>query len=339
MLEENESRILSPFARLSSRTRGRERSEEPCPIRPVFQRDRDRILHSKAFRRLIHKTQVFLSPWGDHYRTRLTHTLEVSQIGRTVARALRLNEDLTEAIALGHDLGHTPFGHAGEDVLNDIMPEGFSHQVQSLRVVDLLENNGSGLNLTQEVRDGILRHSKGRRDFLSSDETDAPLTLEAEVIRAADVIAYINHDIDDALRAGMLREGEIPPECSTVLGHTHSSRISTMVFDIISQSLESPHLKMTDHIHTATLQLRDFLFERVYLDPLTLGEMEKASRILKELFAYFIHHLSEIPEEILRVNTGSDDKRAVCDFLAGMTDRYAMMTFERLFLPQPWMIF
>ena len=339
MLEENESRILSPFARLSSRTRGRERSEEPCPIRPVFQRDRDRILHSKAFRRLIHKTQVFLSPWGDHYRTRLTHTLEVSQIGRTVARALRLNEDLTEAIALGHDLGHTPFGHAGEDVLNDIMPEGFSHQVQSLRVVDLLENNGSGLNLTQEVRDGILRHSKGRRDFLSPDETDAPLTLEAEVIRAADVIAYINHDIDDALRAGMLREGEIPPECSTVLGHTHSSRISTMVFDIISQSLESPHLKMTDHIHTATLQLRDFLFERVYLDPLTLGEMEKASRILKELFAYFIHHLSEIPEEILRVNTGSDDKRAVCDFLAGMTDRYAMMTFERLFLPQPWMIF
>jgi len=339
MLEENESRILSPFARLSSRTRGRERSEEPCPIRPVFQRDRDRILHSKAFRRLIHKTQVFLSPWGDHYRTRLTHTLEVSQIGRTVARALRLNEDLTEAIALGHDLGHTPFGHAGEDVLNDIMPEGFSHQVQSLRVVDLLENNGSGLNLTQEVRDGILRHSKGRRDFLSPDETDAPLTLEAEVIRAADVIAYINHDIDDALRAGMLREGEIPPECSTVLGHTHSSRISTMVFDIISQSLESPHLKMTDRIHTATLQLRDFLFERVYLDPLTLGEMEKASRILKELFAYFIHHLSEIPEEILRVNTGSDDKRAVCDFLAGMTDRYAMMTFERLFLPQPWMIF
>ncbi len=339
MLEENESRILSPFAQLSSRTRGRERSEEPCPIRPVFQRDRDRILHSKAFRRLIHKTQVFLSPWGDHYRTRLTHTLEVSQIGRTVARALRLNEDLTEAIALGHDLGHTPFGHAGEDVLNDIMPEGFSHQVQSLRVVDLLENNGSGLNLTQEVRDGILRHSKGRRDFLSPDETDAPLTLEAEVIRAADVIAYINHDIDDALRAGMLREGEIPPECATVLGHTHSSRISTMVFDIISQSSESPHLKMTDHIHTATLQLRDFLFERVYLDPLTLGEMEKASRILRELFAYFIHHLSEIPEEILRVNTGSDEKRAVGDFLAGMTDRYAMMTFERLFLPQPWMIF
>jgi len=338
MLEENESRILSPFAQLSSRTRGQERSEEPCPVRPVFQRDRDRILHSKAFRRLIHKTQVFLSPWGDHYRTRLTHTLEVSQIGRTVAKALRLNEDLTEAIALGHDLGHTPFGHAGEDVLNEIMPEGFSHHEQSLRVVDLLENNGLGLNLTLEVRDGILRHSKGRRDFLSPSGAEAPLTLEAEVVRAADVIAYINHDIDDALRAGMLREGEIPSECAEVLGHTHSSRISTMVFDVISRSAESPHLRMTDQVHTAALQLRDFLFERVYLDPLTLGEMEKASRILRELFAYFVQHLSEIPEEILRVTAGSDQKKAVCDFLAGMTDRYAMMTFERLFLPQPWMI-
>jgi len=338
MLEENESRILSPFAQLSSRTRGQERSEEPCPVRPVFQRDRDRILHSKAFRRLIHKTQVFLSPWGDHYRTRLTHTLEVSQIGRTVAKALRLNEDLTEAIALGHDLGHTPFGHAGEDVLNEIMPEGFSHHEQSLRVVDLLENNGLGLNLTLEVRDGILRHSKGRRDFLSPSGAEAPLTLEAEVVRAADVIAYINHDIDDALRAGMLREGEIPSECAEVLGYTHSSRISTMVFDVISRSAESPHLRMTDQVHTAALQLRDFLFERVYLDPLTLGEMEKASRILRELFAYFVQHLSEIPEEILRVTAGSDQKKAVCDFLAGMTDRYAMMTFERLFLPQPWMI-
>jgi dGTPase len=338
MLEENERKTFSPYAQLSSRTQGRERDEEPCPIRPAFQRDRDRILHSKAFRRLIHKTQVFLSPWGDHYRTRLTHTLEVSQIGRTIAKALRLNEDLTEAVALGHDLGHTPFGHAGEDVLNEIMPEGFSHHEQSLRVVSLLENNGSGLNLTLEVRDGILKHSKGRRDFLSQNEVDPPRTLEAEVIRAADVIAYINHDIDDALRAEMLREDEIPSDCTEVLGHTHSSRISTMVFDIISQSGDSPHLQMSEPIHAATLKLRDFLFERVYLDPLTLGEMEKASHILRELFAYFVRHLSAIPGEILKVNAGSDERRAVCDFLAGMTDRYAMMAFERLFLPQPWMI-
>ena len=338
MLEENEGLILSPYAQLSSRSRGRDRTEEPCPIRPAFQRDRDRILHSKAFRRLIHKTQVFLSPWGDHYRTRLTHTLEVSQIGRTIAKALRLNEDLTEAIALGHDLGHTPFGHAGEDVLNEIMPEGFSHQEQSLRVVSLLENNGLGLNLTVEVRDGILKHSKGRRDFLSLAGADSPQTLEAEVIRAADVVAYINHDIDDALRAGIVREDEIPSDCGEVLGYTHSSRIRTMVDDLISRSLNAPHLQMTDPVHAATLKLRDFLFERVYLDSLTLGEMEKATRILRELFAYFFHHLSEIPEEILKVNSESDEKRAVCDFLAGMTDRYAMMTFERLFLPQPWMI-
>jgi len=339
ILEENEEKSLSPFAQLSSRTRGRERPEEECPIRPAFQHDRDRILHSKAFRRLIHKTQVFLSPWGDHYRTRLTHTLEVSQIGRTIARALRLNEDLTEAIALGHDLGHTPFGHAGEDVLNEIMPEGFSHHEQSLRVVRILENNGEGLNLTLEVRDGILRHSKGRGDFLVGEEKDGPLTLEGEVIRAADVIAYINHDIDDALRAEMIRSEEIPQDCARILGANHSSRIHRMVSDIVRQSQDAPHLGMSEEVHSATLRLRDFLYERVYLHPLTLQEMEKATRVLRELFYYYSDHLSQIPEEILKLEAGSPGKRAVCDFLAGMTDRYAMMTFEKLFLPQPWMIF
>lgn len=339
MLEANEARLLSPFAQLSAHTRGREREEPECPIRPAFQHDRDRILHSKAFRRLIHKTQVFLSPGGDHYRTRLTHTLEVSQIGRTIAKGLRLNEDLTEAIALGHDLGHTPFGHAGEDLLNEIMPEGFSHHEQSLRVVRILENNGLGLNLTAEVRDGILKHSKGRRDFLYPGEADGPLTLEGEVIRAADVIAYINHDIDDALRAGLIQEHELPRDCSIALGGTHSSRIHTMVSDLLSQSADCPHLQMSEETHAACLKLRDFLFEKVYLHPRTRQEMAKATQILKELFEYFTDHLSEIPEEILRVNGGSSRERAVCDFLAGMTDRYAMMTFERLFLPRPWMIF
>ena len=336
--EASEAKIFSPFAQLSSRTRGREREEAECPIRPAFQHDRDRILHSKAFRRLIHKTQVFPSPWGDHYRTRLTHTLEVSQIGRTIARALQLNEDLAEAIALGHDLGHTPFGHAGEDVLDEIMPGGFSHHEQSLRVVRILENNGLGLNLTLEVQDGILRHSKGRKDFLVGGQKDGPLTLEGEVIRAADVIAYINHDIDDALRAGMIGASDLPADCSGTLGDSHSARIHTMVSDLLSQSARSPHLQMSPKVHEATLRLRDFLFDKVYLDIRTLQEMEKATRILKELFEYYVDHLSELPEEILRVNSGSSRERAVCDFLAGMTDRYAMMTFERLFLPQPWMI-
>jgi len=337
--EKNEARLLSPYAQLSSRSRGRQREEEECPIRPAFQHDRDRILHSKAFRRLIHKTQVFLSPWGDHYRTRLTHTLEVSQIGRTIARGLRLNEDLAEAIALGHDLGHTPFGHAGEDVLDEILADGFCHQEQSLRVVEVLENNGAGLNLTLEVRDGIRKHSKGRGDFLVAADEDGPLTLEGEAIRAADVIAYVNHDLDDALRAGLVRAEEIPAECRRVLGETHSRRIHTMVSDLLAQSQDRPHLLMSEEVHRATLLLRDFLYERVYLHPLTIQEMKKATGVLRELFSYFIRNLEEVPEEIRRINAGGPAERAVADFLAGMTDRYALTTYERLFLPQPWMIF
>jgi dGTPase len=336
-LEAIERQALSPFAVLSANSKGRERDEAEDPIRLAFQRDRDRILHSKAFRRLKDKTQVFLSPTGDHYRTRLTHTLEVAQIGRTIARGLRLNEDLTEAIALGHDLGHTPFGHAGEVVLNELLPGGFRHEEQSLRVVRLLEREGRGLNLTVEVLDGIRRHSKGRDGRpLGMEDGEGPLSLEARILRVADLIAYVNHDIDDALRGGLLAEGDLPAEPRRILGETHSQRIGTAVGDVIQASRGVPEIRMGAAVEEALLALRGFLFERVYVDPRSRREFEKAAKVVRELYAHYLARPEEIPAEIRRANAAGETGRAACDFLAGMTDRYALGQYRRLFLPHPW---
>jgi len=331
--EEFERRNLSPYAALSAESKGRLRPIEECQVRTVFQRDRDRIIHSKAFRRLKDKTQVFLAPKGDHYRTRLTHTLEVSQIARTIARALRLNEDLTEAIALGHDLGHTPFGHAGEAVLNRLTPGGFAHAKQSLRVVDLLENEGEGLNLTYETRDGILKHSKGRGGVTSEE---MPETLEGQIVRFADVIAYVNHDIDDAIRAEVISESDLPDQFVKVLGNARSERIDTMVKAVIRASLNRPVIEMDETILEATLGLREYLYENVYTCPRMMDQIEKAEHVLESLFNYYLEHIDEIPPYIRR-NAEKDGKhRVVCDFIAGMTDGYALETYRRLFLPEPW---
>ncbi len=339
-LEEQERSIFSPHATLSSKTKGRQRPEEECPLRPAFQHDRDRIIHSKSFRRLKHKTQVFLAPTGDHYRTRLTHTLEVSQIARTISKSLHLNEDLTEAISLAHDLGHTPFGHAGEDTLNGVLPGGFNHSEQSLRVVDLLEKDGQGLNLTFEVREGISKHSKGRGEILSQDPEDTASTLEGQVVRVADIIAYINHDIDDAIRGEIISRGDIPRSCLDCLGETHSKRINTMVNDIIleTRKTDKGRLSITEEVLISILKLRDFLWDRVYENETVHKDFHKASKILKELYEYFMAHpdsfLSTIEKEALYDSL----ERCVCDFLAGMTDRYAFHLYEGLFLPLPWMI-
>ncbi len=327
-LQELEEKILSPFAALSSRTRGREHPEEECEIRTPFQRDRDRVIHSKAFRRLKHKTQVFISPEGDHYRTRLTHTLEVAQIARTVARALRLNEDLTEAIALGHDLGHTPFGHAGEDALNSVYRPGFRHNEQSLRVVERLERRTTafpGLNLTWEVRDGI-RHHTGNI---------LPATLEGRIIRIADRIAYINHDIDDAIRAGVITQEQLPQECIDVLGTNSSARIDHMVKDLIASSLGQPDIRMSPKVQEATDRLRSFLFEKVYIGSLAKAEEGKAKAVLQSLFGHFVSHPGELAGE-LGVDTLEDVERAAVDFIAGMTDRYAIAEYSKHFLPSAW---
>ncbi len=339
-LEERERLILSPHAMLSSRTRGRQRFEEECPLRPAFQHDRDRIIHSKSFRRLKHKTQVFLAPAGDHYRTRLTHTLEVSQIARTISKALRLNEELTEAISLGHDIGHTPFGHAGEDTLNEMVPGGFSHAEQSLRVVDLLERDGQGLNLTYEVRDGILKHSKGRGEILCDDPQMAAVTLEGQVVRIADIIAYINHDIDDALRGGVISQKDLPARCLRVLGETHSKRINTMVNDVITQTLRSDDgkLHVREEILFAMMELRDFLWERIYENETVHADFHKAAKILKELFQYFWEHPENFLFFIGKESLYDSLERCICDFVAGMTDRYAFNLYERIFLPLPWKI-
>ncbi|MBI5787799.1 MAG: deoxyguanosinetriphosphate triphosphohydrolase [Candidatus Schekmanbacteria bacterium] len=335
-LEEQEKRNFSPFAVLSTSSQGRLRPESECGVRLIFQHDRDRIIHSKSFRRLKHKTQVFLAPSGDHYRTRLTHTLEVSQIARTIARALRLNEDLCEAIALGHDLGHTPFGHAGEEILNEIHPGGFKHAEQSLRVVDVLEKDGRGLNLTWEVRDGILKHTKGGGDLFPQNREEKALSLEGQIVRIADRIAYVNHDIDDALRGNVIVISELPEESIKVLGTTHAKRINTMVCDIIFQSSENlPELKMSRTVLSATDKLRDFLYERVYFNPATHTEFVKAKKILSELYQYFLEHSENLPDTKAENVT---DARRVCDFIAGMTDRYAIETYERLFIPQPWLV-
>lgn len=337
-IEESERRTLSPFAALAAASRGRAHPEEPCPVRTAFQRDRDRIIHCKAFRRLKHKTQVFLDPEGDHYRTRLTHTLEVAQIGRTIARALRLNEDLTEALALAHDLGHPPFGHAGEEALDALLPGGFRHEEQSLRVVRVLEREGKGLNLTVEVQDGIARHSKGRAGpGVTAEGEAAPFTLEAQVLRIADLIAYVNHDIDDAIRAGLLTAAALPAEEVRVAGETHSTRIGRMVQDVIAHSWDQPRIRMGEPMHRALLALRGFLFERVYDNPRSRREFDKAIKIIGELFGAFREHPEAIPPEIRQVS-GEDGDRAACDFIAGMTDRYALTCYERLFLPRTWTV-
>ncbi len=336
-LSEEREESLSPYAVKSRFSRGRLRDEEPCPIRTAFQRDRDRIIHSKAFRRLKHKTQVFIAPLGDHYVTRLTHTLEVSQIGRTIARALNLNEDLTEAIALGHDLGHTPFGHVGEDVLNELCTHGFRHNEQSLRVVDLLEKDGRGLNLTLEVRDGILNHSKSGSEVLGEGwgETD---TLEGEIVKMADIIAYINHDIGDAIRAGIITERALPLDAVKVLGISHSQRINTMVSDIIDSSwaasgygkivIENPKITMSPGILDATNVLRDFLFARVYHMKAAEEESEKARGVVSRLYHYFTKHEEGLPPEYLAYSDSTE--RRVADYIAGMTDQYAQRVADGL---------
>jgi len=339
-LEDLEKQTLSPFATLSSKSKGRQFAEEECPLRPAFQHDRDRIIHSKSFRRLKHKTQVFLTPMGDHYRTRLTHALEVSQIARTISKALRLNEDLTEAISLGHDLGHTPFGHAGEETLNEIVPGGFNHADQSLRVVDLLEKDGKGLNLTSEVRDGILKHSKGKGEILCEDAETMAFTREGQVVRIADIIAYINHDIDDAIRGGIISSNDIPDDCLRCLGDSHSKRINTMVDDIVRETFESGvgKLSMSGKVLSAVLDLREFLWERVYESKAVRTDFFKATKILKELYHYLVDHPDYFLMQIKMESPYDSLERCVCDFVAGMTDRYAFSLYEKLFLPLPWVV-
>ncbi len=326
--EEWEKQQLSKYAMLSSESAGRDMPETECDIRTIYQRDRDRILHCKSFRRLKHKTQVFLAPEGDHYRTRLTHTLEVAQIGRTIARALRLNEDLTEAIALGHDLGHTPFGHCGERILNELCPFGFRHYEQSIRVVEFLEKDGLGLNLSKEVKDGILNH-----------RTDGhPSTLEGKIIRLSDKIAYINHDIDDAIRGRILREEDLPSEYTNILGHSTKERLNTLIHDIIYESMGKDDICMSDNVSYAMTELRRFMFNSVYLNPAAKSEESKASKMLEEMYCYFTAHYEEVPESfrIIEANHGESKERAICDYIAGMSDQYAVNIFKKIFIPVSW---
>ncbi len=340
MLEDQEARTLSPRAQLSSKTKGRDRIEEPCPIRPAFQHDRDKILHCKAFRRLKHKTQVLLLPKGDHYRTRLTHTLEVSQIARTIAKSLRLNEDLTEAIALGHDLGHTPFGHAGEAILNELSPGGFHHYVQSLRVVERLEREGRGLNLTVEVRDGIVKHSKGKGKIISDNPDKVAMTLEGRIVRLSDIIAYENHDLDDALRAGVLKERDIPRDLVKILGETYSQRINPMVTDVIRETIKKDdfNIFISDRVYEAVEALRKFLFDNVYETSVVHADFEKCAKILRDLYQYYRENPSIFEQESTYARSPEPLERRVCDFIAGMTDRYAISRWEEIFMPRPWSV-
>ena len=327
-LEEREMTYLSPFATLSKNSLGREREEEECDLRPVFQRDRDRILHSKAFRRLKQKTQVFLLPKGDHYRTRLTHTLEVSQNARTIAKALRLNEDLVEAISLGHDLGHTPFGHSGERALDEVCPSGFKHNEQSVRVVRFLEKQGRGLNLTKEVLDGILTH-----------QTSAtPMTLEGQIVRLSDKIAYVNHDIDDAIRGGILSEDDIPKKYRTMLGDSLKERLNTITHDVIINSMDQPKIQMSKGMEEAMQGLRNFMFEHVYRNPVAKKEESRAITMVQNLYYYYMEHLEELPEEFLQLmeRNGDSKEQIICDYIAGMTDTYAVKTFREIFIPESW---
>ena len=327
-MEEREKEYLSPCATLSMASRGRKRNEPQCDIRPVFQRDRDRILHSKAFRRMKQKTQVFLLPIGDHYRTRLTHTLEVSQNARTIGKALRLNEDLVEAIALGHDLGHTPFGHAGERTLNSLCPMGFAHYKQSIRVVELLEKDGKGLNLTWEVRDGIVNHRTSGN----------PSTLEGKAVRLSDKIAYINHDIDDGIRAGILKESDIPSEYTYVLGNSTKERLNTMISDIVVNSLGKNDIVMSEPVHKAMTDLRKFMFESLYLNPTAKSEEAKADKLITELYRYYVASTDKLPDTYKRFITEFDERpeQVVCDYIAGMSDQYSISKFQEIFVPKAW---
>ncbi len=325
--EDLERQVLSERATRSAESKGREREEAPHAIRTAFQRDRDRIVHSKAFRRLKHKTQVFIAPEGDHYRVRLTHTLEVSQIGRTIARALRLNEDLTEAIALGHDLGHTPFGHLGEKALTPFLGRPFKHSEQSLRVVDHLERDGAGLNLSWEVRDGIVNHTWSQQ---------MPATLEGQSARFADRLAYVNHDIDDAIRAGILTQADLPKEATGVLGATHGERLDILVSDVVAASEDGPEIRLTPPVAAALDVLRDFMFERVYLREDSAAEQEKAVGVIRALFEHYLAHPEEIPAEY--ATAPGDTPTRIADYIAGMTDRFALRTYESLFLPRGWLL-
>lgn len=336
MLERIEHETLVPRAAKSNETRGRDRAEEEDDIRPSYQRDRDRIIHCKAFRRLKHKTQVFLAPEGDHYRTRLTHVLEVTQIARTIAKSLRLNEVLTEAIGLGHDLGHSAFGHAGEAALNKLVHGGFDHYRQSVRVVETLENDGRGLNLTIEVRDGILKHSKGEKgELLRKRPKSRALTLEGDIVRISDIIAYVNHDIDDGIRAGIINENDIPADIRSTLGNTGSERIDRMVRDVINATLACDYdaIAMTPEVEQSLDALRKYMFENMYLIPQVRGEFEKAQKILTALFEYVVAN----PEKYVDTTSGEPVERLAIDFIAGMTDRYALNLYEELFLPRRWM--
>ena len=324
-IEEIERKVLSPRAALASETRGRERPEEPCDIRTAYQRDRDRIIHCKAFRRLKHKTQVFLAPEGDHYRTRLTHTMEVAQISRTIARALALNEDLTEAIALGHDLGHTPFGHIGENALSEYVPGEFEHNIQSLRVVEHLEYGGKGLNLTWEVRDGIVNHTG----------EGMPATLEGQIVRTADRIAYINHDIDDALRAGILRTEDLPAEPMEVLGRYPSQRIDYLAHDMVESSSDLEAIRLSERTWELMDRLRDFLFENVYIGSVAKAEEDKAVRVLRSLAEHYLENPGQLPVEF-QPEDKDELPLKVCDYVAGMTDRYALTKYREFFLPRSW---
>lgn len=326
-LEQQEHKRLAAWASFSDESKGRQFPEEPCDMRPVYQRDRDRILHSKAFRRLKQKTQVFLSPEGDHYRTRMTHTLEVSQIARTIARTLKLNEDLTEAIAYGHDLGHTPFGHAGERTLNRICSEGFAHNKQSLRIVEVLEKKGQGLNLTYEVRDGILNHMT----------STMPATLEGKIVRLSDKIAYINHDIDDAIRGRILQEADIPSEYTDILGNTTKSRLNTMIHDIVENSRGKADIIVSDEVLGAMQGIRGYMFEHVYVGSAAKKEEQKAEKMLQELFYYYMENHEVLPGEYCTmIQNGESPEIVVCDYIAGMTDTYAIATFRNLFEPKSW---
>ena len=328
--EQWEDQFLSPYAAHSRDSRGREVEETPCDIRPVYQRDRDRILHCKAFRRLKHKTQVFLTPQGDHYRTRLTHTLEVAQTARTIARALRLNEDLTEAIALGHDLGHTPFGHAGERALNEVFSEGFRHHEQSVRIVEKLEKEGRGLNLTWEVRNGILNHRTSGH----------PATLEGNVVRLSDKIAYINHDIDDAIRGKIMKEEDLPREYTDILGNSVHERLNIMIHDIIEHSQDKPEVAMSPEREEAMHGLRRWMFDHVYHDGIAKAEEGRAQQMIEMLYGYYMAHPEELPEESHRIMEIRNEtkERAVCDYIAGMTDIYAIDRFKELFIPKAWSV-
>lgn len=338
MLEQQEKQILHPKAMLSVNSKGRTLQEPACDVRPVFQHDRDRVLHSKSFRRLMYKTQVLLLPKGDHYRTRLTHTLEVTQIARTIAKSLMLNESLTEAIALGHDLGHTPFGHAGESVLNKLAPGGFRHYQQSLRVVELLERDGRGLNLSYEVRDGITKHSKGKGPIITTAPDVTAVTLEGRIVRLADIIAYINHDIDDAIRAGVIKDTDLPEKAVKILGTSYSKRIDAMIKGVISatQAVGYETIGITEEVLFSLNAMRDFLYEAVYDSAVVHGDLMKCEKILYELFNHYKTH-PDLFEKEAGFNMANDTlERRITDFIAGMTDRYALDRFNVIFMPKPW---